>query len=197
MTAALIEGRRIADSFRRALAEFHPTAFANAFLVATAPRLGVRETRRVVGDYYLTLEDYQSRREFPDDVARNHYWIDVHTAKSEVAESLHSVDHVHKRFAHFADGESHGIPYRCLLPKGFTNLFVAGRSISADRFVLGATRTMPCCMNLGEAAGIAAAQMVQRNLDDVRAIDVTALQNDLRTHGAYLPQPSCCPDTDA
>lgn len=190
VSAALMEGRRIADAFRRALAEFHPAAFANAHLVATAPRLGVRETRRVVGEYQLTIEDYLARRGFPDDIARNHYWVDVHTAKGEIAASRQGHDHIVQRFEHFADGQSHGIPYRCLLPQEFGNLLVAGRSISADRLVLGATRTMPCCMNLGEAAGTAAAQMIGRRLDDARQVDITALRRELLAHGAYLPPTS-------
>lgn len=187
VSRALMEGRRIADAFLRGLAEFHPKAFANAHLVATAPRLGVRETRRIVGEYYLTLHDYQSRRSFPDDVARNHYWIDVHTAKSEIGEASKDWGVIVHRFEHFGTGESHGIPYRCMVPKGLTNILVPGRAISADRMVLGATRTMPCSMNLGEAAGAAAAQLVQQDLTDVRLVDIERLRADLVGYGAYLP----------
>lgn len=187
VSRALMEGRRIADAFLRGLAEFHPKAFANAYLVATAPRLGVRESRRIVGEYYLTLHDYQSRRSFRDDVARNHYWIDVHTSKSEIAEASKDWGVIVHRFEHFGTGESHGIPYRCMVPKGLTNILVPGRAISADRMVLGATRTMPCSMNLGEAAGAATAQLVQRDLTDVRLVDIERLRADLVGYGGYLP----------
>jgi len=187
VSPALAEGRRIADAFLRAFREFHPAAFAEAFLVATAPRLGVRETRRILGEYYLTIDDYFARRGFPDDVARNHYWIDVHTAKSERAASRETVKHVVERFPRFKAGESHGIPYRCLVPKGLTNLLVTGRAVSCDRNVLGALRTMPCAMNLGEAAGTAAAQLVAARGQDVREVDTGRLRADLQLHGAYLP----------
>jgi len=183
-----MEGRRIADAFRRGLAEFHPSAFGNAFLVATATRLGVRETRRIVGEYYLTLDDYLARRWFPDDIAHNHYWIDVHTTKNEINEAQKNVELVMERYEHYQDGESHGIPFRCLVPKGLANVMMAGRSVSTDRYVLGAIRTMPCSMNMGEAAGTAAAQLTARGLRDVRATDIARLQQTLRDNGAYLPE---------
>ena len=188
VSTAVMEGRRIADAFHRALKEFAPAAFANSFLVATAPRLGVRETRRIVGEYHLTVDDYLARRTFPDDVARNNYWIDLHTTKTEIAAAQNTDDHIVNRFEHFGRGESHGIPYRCMVPKGVANVLVAGRAISGDRYVLGATRTMPVSMNLGEAAGTAVAQLVASSTaTDVRGVDIAALRADLLRHGAYLP----------
>jgi len=76
VSEALPHGRRMAAQYRDAFAEYHP-AFANSFLAATGARLGVRETRRVVGDYYLTLDDYLARASFPDEICRNAYNIDV------------------------------------------------------------------------------------------------------------------------
>jgi len=183
VSRAMMAGRKLAEALRRALAEFAPAAFAGAHLAATAPLLGVRESRRIVGDYVLTLEDYLARRSFDDEIGRNCYPIDIHTAKSEIGDrSLH----VMERYENFKPGESHGIPYRCLTPRGLRNVLVAGRSISTDRPVQGSTRVMPVCMVTGEAAGLAAA-MACRGAGDVHAVDPQQLRRRLREHGAYLP----------
>jgi hypothetical protein len=188
VSSAMMQGRRMADAFLRALKEFHPAAFASALLVATAPRLGVRESRRIIGEYYLTLTDYDARRSFPDDIARNHYWIDIHLAPSEIDKSNPDWKKVESRFEHYKPGESHGIPFRCLQPKGLANMLVPGRSISCDQYVQGAIRVMPCVSNLGEAAGTAAAMMTADKLTDTRDVNIRDLRADLLRHGAYLPQ---------
>ena len=188
MTAAMMEGRKIAAGIRDALAEFHPRAFASSYLVATAPLMGIRETRRIVGDYVLTQEDYFARRSFPDEIGRNCYFIDIHTAKDEVEKVRREQKIVVAgRFAHYARGESHGLPYRCLIPKGLRNVLIAGRSISTDHVVQASTRVMPVCLMMGEAAGMAAAHSVKCD-GDVRGIDVQRLRTRLREEGGYLPE---------
>lgn len=84
VSAALVEGRKVAAQYRDALAEYHP-AFARAFQVATGAKVGIRETRRIVADYILTLDDYLQRRSFPDEICCNAYFIDVHWAREEIA----------------------------------------------------------------------------------------------------------------
>jgi len=187
VSSALAEGRRIALEFRNALAEFHP-AFRNAFLVNTGSLLGIRETRRIVGDYVLTLDDYLARKTFPDEICRNNYPIDIHTAKNEREKAKQGGFHVMARYQNYGDGESHGIPYRCLTPRGIANLLVAGRSISCDRPVQGSIRVMPPCLCMGEAAGIAAAMALATN-GDVHAVNTDALRRKLTAYGAYLPSP--------
>ncbi len=90
-------------------------------------------------------------------------------------------------FKPYGPGESHGIPFRCLVPRGLCNVLVAGRSLSADRAVQGACRCMPHCLAMGEAAGAAAAMAIAAGADDIRAVDAGALRDKLRAHGAYLP----------
>jgi hypothetical protein len=187
LTQAMIQGRQLARQIRGALAKYHPRAFGNAFLTVTAPLMGIRETRRIEGDYRLTLEDWLSRATFEDEICRNAYFIDIHTAHSEIAASLANREIVvDTRFEHYGPGESHGIPYRCLLPKGVYNVLTAGRAISCDRPVQGSVRVMPVCMAMGEAAGIAAAWASREN-GDVRAVDVDGLRARLLEQGAYLP----------
>lgn len=179
-------GRKMAESYRDALAEFHPKAFGNAFLVATGSVLGIRETRRVVGDYLLTIEDYVARRSFDDEICRNSYFIDVHLAAVEARKDPGNPYH-EERTLRYGVGESHGVPYRCLTPKGLRNVLVAGRSISCERAVQGSVRVMPVCLAMGEAAGVAAAQAVRETGGDVHAIDTARLRTRLREAGAYLP----------
>lgn len=186
ISRALMQGRRMAEAYRAALAEFAPAAFANAFVVATGAVLGVRETRRVTGDYVLTLGDYLDRRSFSDEICRNSYFIDLHQTKEEHKNKMDEVEMV-TRFKHYGKGESHGIPYRCLTPRGLKNVLVAGRAISCERIVQGSVRVMPVCLAMGEAAGLAAALAVRSSGNDVHAVDIPMLRDRLQQHGAYLP----------
>jgi hypothetical protein len=187
VSLAMMKGRRMAETYRQALAEFAPAAFANAFVVATGALLGVRETRRVIGDYVLTLEDYVERRSFEDEICRNSYFLDLHQTKLEHQAKLDELT-MSSHFKQFGKGESHGIPYRCLTPKGLRNVLVAGRSISCERIVQGSVRVMPVCLAMGEAAGIAAALAAATGDADVHAVDVALLRSRLQHHGAYLPE---------
>jgi len=188
VSRAMVQGRKIAVAFRDALARFYPTAFANAHLAVTASLLGARESRRIMGDYILTVDDFLARRSFPDEICRNAYPIDIHTAKDEIADNRAGHLNVMERYQHFAPGESHGIPYRCLIPSGIPNVLVAGRAISCDRPVQASIRIMPVCLGLGEAAGIAAACAARMPAPDVHAVDTCQLRRRLIEEGGYLPE---------
>lgn len=172
LSRALAEGRRKAAQIRDGLAEFYPEAFGSSYMAQTAPLMGIRETRRIIGDYTLTLDDYMNRADFFDEISRNSYYIDVH-GKSGVE-------------ARYGKGESHGIPYRCLTPRGIRNLLVAGRSVSCDRMIHGSVRVMPNCLTTGEAAGAAAALAIKTAGCDVHAVDTAMLRDILRGYGAYF-----------
>jgi hypothetical protein len=192
VSQALLRGRKMAAQYRAAFAEYHP-AFANGFLAATGALLGVRETRRITGDYVLTVDDYLARRSFPDEICRNAYGIDVHRSREESLElAKKSIDELkewnRKVTRRLKPGESFGVPYRCLTPRGLRNVLVAGRCISTDRQANGSVRIMACCLNTGEAAGAAAA-LAAAGPADVHAVDAAALRNTLKHHGAYLPDP--------
>jgi hypothetical protein len=187
LSQALVQGRKIAAQFRDALSTHCPDAFGDAFLAGTGSLMGVRETRRIVGDYVLELADYLARRTFADEICRCAYFVDVHTAKAEIGESRGGQQHFEKRTHRYGPGESYGIPYRCLCPQGLRNVLVAGRSISTDRAVQGSTRVMPVCLAMGEAAGMAAAHAVRYHDGDIHAVDVQRLRTRLMAEGAYLP----------
>ena len=183
---ALMLGRKIAASFREALAEYNPKAFSNSFLVATGSLMGIRETRRIIGDYILTVDDYLDRRSFDDEICRNSYYIDIHNNVDEGVKAKQENFDSDARYERYKKGESHGVPYRCLTPKGLKNVLVAGRSISCDRPVQGSVRVMPVCLAMGEAAGIAAAHSIKSDKIDVHAIDTEYLRRRLKEEGAYI-----------
>jgi len=189
VSEALIHGRRMAAQYRDALAEFLP-AYANSFLVATGSLLGIRETRRILGNYVLTIDDYHARRSFPDEICRNAYGIDVHSSKENaLAASRMTLDQIkernRKQVRSYKPGESMGVPYRCLTSPALSNVLVAGRAISTDRQTNGSVRIMACCINTGEAAGIAAARAAADG--QVHNVDTDALRARLLEKGAYLP----------
>lgn len=126
--------------------------FEDSYIVQIAPMIGVRESRRIVGEYVLTSEDFFAARKFPDAIARNNYPIDIHTRDSNGG-------------LHFMQaGDYHEIPYRCLIPLKIERLLVAGRCLSADFAAQGAVRIIPNCYAMGQAAGMAAAYAVQNQV---------------------------------
>ena len=146
----------------------------NARLLSTALHIGIRESRRVIGEYVLCEQDLISLARFEDAIAVSNYAIDIH-----------SPDGSGTRFQEFKDGEWYEITYRCLLPKGFDNLLVAGRCISSTHEAQASYRIMPFCAELGQAAGCAAA-LAKKSQKTVRTIDVSALQNILRAEGFVI-----------
>jgi hypothetical protein len=184
---ALVLGRRMAEQYRDALAEYCPAAFGHSFLVTTAGTVGIRESRRIVGDYVLTLDDYLARRTFSDEICRNAYFIDIHHALDQVEEDNRERREGLRSAMRYGPGESHGIPYRCLLPSSLKNVLVAGRSISCERAVQGSIRVMPVCLAMGEAAGVAAAQAVATGNSDVHVVDIASIRSRLKEVGSYLP----------
>lgn len=184
VSRAQMKGRQMAKQFRDALAAYQPDAFAGAHLVNTAPLVGIRETRRIHGLYTLTAEDFLERRSFEDEIARNCYYIDIHQKPSKDGEQQTEKKNING--LHYKPGESHGIPYRCLIPQGLQNVLVAGRSISCDHVVQGSVRVMPVCLVTGEAAGVAAAMAAQDHAGAVAQVDVQTLRRKLVEYGAYI-----------
>lgn len=176
VSQALMVGRKKAQQVQKGLAKYHPKAFAGAFVSTTAPIIGTRESRIIEGEYKLTINDYIERKTFDDEICRNSYFLDIHTSNGE-SERL--------RKYRYTKGESHGIPYRCLVVKKCNNVLVAGRSISCEHTVQGSVRVMPVCLAVGEAAGYAA-YIAARDGKACRDIDVQELRKMLINNGAYI-----------
>lgn len=174
LTLAAIEGRKLIDTQLRFMRKYVP-GFENAHLVHSGDQIGIRETRRIQGDYTLVVDDFLSARSFEDDIARNSYFIDIHLANADQTMAI----------KHLPRGQSHGVPYRCMLPQGKSNLIVAGRSVSSDRPVQGSLRVMPNCFAMGQAAGVAAT-LASKAGCGFREVPITELQSRLIEQGAYL-----------
>jgi hypothetical protein len=154
--------------------------FADAHIESVGARVGVRESRRVVGEIQLTAEDVREGRSWPDVIARSAYPIDVHspTGAADPEDEGLQDDFVSK-------GVTYEIPYRALVPVIIDGLLTAGRNISTTAEAHGATRVSPTCMALGQAAGTAAALAVKTDAAP-RRVDVMALQSVLDAQGALL-----------
>jgi len=184
VTKGLVWGRKVLVEYERFYKQYLK-GFENMELVGTAALLGIRETRRIHGDYELNLEDFKSRAIFPDEIGRYAYWVDLHQTQ---AGEPGMAEHLQQRqLLKLAPGESYGIPYRCLTPKALQNVLTAGRCLSADRSIQGSLRVMPGCMITGQAAGMAAALAADLPTPNVHEIPVKELQHRLAHIGAFLP----------
>lgn len=169
-----IEGRRqIGDAFSM-LRDAIP-GFANSYIVDIPPQIGIRETRRVVGDYVLTEEDVLNCASFDDTIGVNGWPVEDHVAGDVI---FRWPDIPGSR------GFNH-LPYRMLLPLGVDNLYVVGRCASMTHGGQSAARVSGACFVMGEAAGVAAATVAASN-GTTRQVDVAALQATLASQGVYL-----------
>lgn len=133
--------------------------FERCFLVDTACQIGTRDSRRIVGDYTLTMHDLTSQMTFPDTIGRmcNNTFVDV----------------------------TCDIPYRCLVPQGVENLLVAGRPIDADPQVHEASRLIPPSMATGQAAGTAAHVAIRDGVTP-RGVGLARVQATLHDAGVFI-----------
>jgi hypothetical protein len=174
LSAGEVEGRRQAFAAADFLSA-HLPGCERGRLVALAAQLGIRESRRVRGDFVLTADDLRAERRFPDAIAVAAYPMDIHPAKGT---GLH--------FETLGGDRSYEIPFRCLTPAGLDNALVAGRGISASHGAHASSRVMPTTMAVGQAAGAAAALACAGN-GGARQVDAAQLRERLRRDGAYLP----------
>ncbi|HLJ58816.1 MAG TPA: FAD-dependent oxidoreductase [bacterium] len=174
LTQAEIEGRRQMKTLMAFFRKWVP-GFERCELLDTATQIGVRETRRIAGEYTLTLQDLADGREFEDVIALAGYPVDIHSPTSDgggVTGELKTAN-------------IYQIPYRSLVPLKVEQLLVAGRSLAATHEALAAVRVMPPAMAMGEAAGTAAAIAVSLGIPP-RRVPVPELQTRLVRQGAYL-----------
>ncbi|HOS43150.1 MAG TPA: FAD-dependent oxidoreductase [Armatimonadota bacterium] len=181
LTQGLLWGRQYQREYQRFYTEYL-TGYEEMELAATGSLLGIRETRRITGDYTMTLADFHARASFPDEIGRYSYPVDIHASNTDAGSYRQFLEEFTN--LRYGEGESYGIPYRALVPRGLRNVLVAGRCVSTDRYMQSSIRVMPGCYITGQAAGLAAALATD---GDVRAVDVGALQRGLAAMGGYLP----------
>ncbi|HYD57525.1 MAG TPA: FAD-dependent oxidoreductase [Burkholderiales bacterium] len=161
--------RQIAEFLRR-----YVPGFEKAYAVQSGINIGVRETRRIIGEYQLDANDVLSARRFEDAIARGAYPVDIHNPAGSGT--------VLKRLP---PGEAYDIPLRCLLPQSTENLVVAGRCISGTHEAHSSYRVMPIVMATGQAAGVCAA-LAARAGKPPRDVPVHEVQLELLRQGASL-----------
>ncbi len=172
LSAAEMEGRSQAIEYIRFLRDYVP-GYEKAQLASFGTQIGVRETRRVYGDYRLTREDVLTGRQFADQIGLWGAPIEDHH------EGADTVWH------YLPEGQCVGIPYRTLIPRDGQNVLVAGRCFSASHDAHASVRSMAQCMAMGHAAGTTAA-MAWKNRCTPRDVATEDLRNRLRSEGAIL-----------
>ena len=172
LSAAEIEGRLQAIEYIRFLRDKVP-GYEKAQLATFGMQIGVRETRRVRGRYWLTREDVLGARQFDDQIALCGAPIEDHNGTSDT------------KWLYIPDGKCVGVPLRTLIPAKAANVLVAGRCFSASHDAHASVRSMGQTMALGQAAGTAAA-LAARSDASVDGIVAAAVQDQLRRDGAIL-----------
>lgn len=147
--------------------------FENSYILDTGVQVGIRETRHIVGDYTMTEDDVLSSRSFTDGIACGTFAIDIHPPEGKEQIFTGSGKAVYE------------IPYRSLIPKGYDNLLVAGRCISANHAAFGSSRVMATSMGIGQGAGTAASIAIQRD-EKTREVNIDDVRTSLLEQGQYL-----------
>jgi hypothetical protein len=172
LTRAEIEGRKQALEYVRFLRAEIP-GYEHAYLVNFSTQIGIRETRRVYGRYWLTREDVLAARKFDDAIAQCGAPIEDH----QPSRTTH--------WEYLPEGELYDIPYRCLVPRGVEQVLVAGRCLSASHAAHASVRSMGQCMAMGQAAGTAAALAAASGTAPA-ALSIDRLQSHLVAAGALF-----------
>lgn len=172
LTHAEIEGRQQALEYTRFLCERIP-GYENAYLAGLSTQIGIRESRRIFGEYRLTRQDVLEAQRFDDAIAECGWPFEDHGVGDAT------------QVEYLAEGQTYDLPFRCLVPQQVEGLLVAGRCLSADHDAHASVRVMAQCMAMGQAAGVAAAIVTAGGLS-VHEIPITELQTRLRDIGAIL-----------
>lgn len=167
LTNAEIKCRASAAKAIAALKKYQ-AGFQNARLRHFAPNIGIRESRKIIGEYELTEYDVKNQASFNDTIGIVPEFVDGYGT-----------------IILPTTGRYFQVPYRSMLPQGVENLLVAGRPISGDKMSFAATRGMCCCTVTGQGAGVAAAVSLKDNAN-LRDVDITEVQNRLQVQGVRI-----------
>lgn len=173
ITKALIDGRKQIQEVLSFMKKYVPGC-ENIELVQVADTLGVRETRRIKGEYILTTDDIMNQKHFEDAICTFGYAIDIHESEGGKTTFQQVKDY-------------YTIPYRSLIPKDSKNLLVAGRCISGTSEAAASFRVIPCCIATGEAAGTAVAQALEAGIE-LGKINTKQLQQKMIEQGTVIKE---------
>ena len=179
LTSAEVEGRRQAFLYEDFLRACIP-GFESSHIIGMAHQIGIRETRRVYGEYRLTREDCMRVARFPDAVLLCGAPIEDHRAAPGGGEET--------VWAYVPESDAYDVPYRSLVPRGREEIWVIGRCFSATHDAHASCRSMGQTMSMGQAAGFAAAQSLEKD-ESACALDTARLREQLFAVGAVLQTP--------
>ncbi|MGE0315359.1 MAG: FAD-dependent oxidoreductase [Lautropia sp.] len=185
LSDGMVFGRKLAAEYVEFYRRYVPGC-QDLELMTTAPVMGIRDSRRIVGEFELVIDDFRARRQFPDQVGVYNRPTDVHPSDTSKAEYERFMKDFHGK-DNLGKGGCVGIPYGILVPRGAQNLWAAGRCHSSDTKVHGSIRAQSAAYLMGQAAGTAAAQSVATG-QPACDLDTWRLVEQLRADGAYLPQ---------
>jgi hypothetical protein len=173
LSRAYLDGRRQVEAYARFAVRYLP-GFEHAYIDQIAPQLGIRETRRIVGEYQLSADDVLGARAFPDAICRGAWPLEIHPNDATGTTRIH------------LEGDSYyQIPFRCLVPRDLEQVLVTGRCISTSHEAQASTRVMGPGIATGQAAGTAAALALEDGCAP-RQVDISRLQTRLESEGALL-----------
>lgn len=183
LSEGMRRGRKETHELMHLLRTYFP-GFKEAKIKSVASQLGVRETRRIIGDYILTVEDLRNDKAFDDCIGFSMYGWDLPDPNKPSIQPF-AEDEKSGFKARVEKGLTTPLPYRILIPSTIKNLICPGRAVSVEGQVLGPVRVMAPCMAMGEAAGTAAAEVVSRSVSFAE-INIPKLRETLRQAGAIL-----------
>ncbi|MDW7655884.1 MAG: FAD-dependent oxidoreductase [Bacillota bacterium] len=188
LTRMYIEQRQQTEYIEKFLLKYIG-GFENCWLIDTAPLMGVRDSRRIMGEYKIKADDLVACRSFEDAIARDHHAFDAHhpTEPGHIKHILRKTEDGSVEKQYVRPGSFREISYRAIVPLKIENLLIAGRCISADFMAQSGTRLVLLCLNLGQAAGLASAISLNDNVTP-RKIDVQKLRKQLINIGFALNQ---------
>lgn len=172
---AEVEGRKSARRIT-SWARKYVKGAENFELIAYGNEVAIRESRRIIGEAYITVKDYLAAKLYEDAVSYTYYPIDLHTEGNQTLKNIY-----------LESGKVPTIPLGALIPKGFSNLMVAGRCASGDRLANSAYRVKASCMGMGQAAAAASALSIRDNVL-VTDLDINKVRKILEEQGAIVPQ---------
>jgi hypothetical protein len=167
LTNAMVSGRKQIEATFRFMKAFIP-GFEKAFIMDTASMLGIRESRRIIGDYVFTENDVNGLCKFYDAVVSNMGGVEIHGTNGKGT-----------NIVELGKDDYYNVPYRSIVAKDFDNLFIAGRCFSANHAALSAARNIAYCMALGQAVGSAASQLTHSGKNNAHDINIKDLQKEL------------------
>ena len=183
LTYGMIDGRKESEKLFKILKK-HFVGFSNAKLISTAEMIGIRETRRIIGEYILTVDDLLSGKNFDDTICLSSYCFDLPDPKKPSLQPLEGDEYIIKN-------KYTQIPYNSLIPKGIDNLICPGRAISIERAVLGPIRVMGPCTGMGQASGVASYEAIKNNTS-YKNVNIEKVKQTLKEYECIIDTEDIC-----